>query len=43
MNLLKIEIKNIQHIQSLKCEFDLSKHGLHCIVGKNGVGSYNFV
>ncbi len=43
MNLLKIEIKNIQHIQSLKCEFDLSKHGLHCIVGKNGVGKTTFI
>ncbi len=43
MNFFKIEIKNIQHIKSLKCEFDLSNHGLHCIVGKNGVGKTTFI
>lgn len=43
MNSLKIEINNIQHIKSLKCEFNLSKHGLHCIVGKNGVGKTTFI
>ena len=43
MNSLKIEINNIQHIKSLNCKFDLNKSGLHCIVGKNGVGKTTLI
>lgn len=43
MNRLELIIKNIQHIQSLTCSFDLSSYGLHCIVGKNGVGKTTLI
>lgn len=43
MNNLRIEIKNIQHIKLLECEFELSNYGLHCIVGKNGVGKTTLI
>ena len=43
MNSLELNIKNIQHIQSLECNFDLSSYGLHCIVGKNGVGKTTLI
>lgn len=34
----RVEIKNVQPISHLVFEIDLSQHGIHCIVGKNGVG-----
>jgi energy-coupling factor transporter ATP-binding protein EcfA2 len=34
----RVEIRNVQPITHLVFEIDLSQHGIHCIVGKNGVG-----
>ncbi len=34
----RVEIRNVQPISHLVFEIDLSQHGIHCIVGKNGVG-----
>jgi len=34
----EIELSNIQHVQRAKLTVDLSKNGITCIVGKNGVG-----
>lgn len=34
----RIEIKNVQPITNLAFEIDLTQHGIHCIVGKNGTG-----
>lgn len=34
----RIEIENVRPISSLVFEIDLSQHGIHCIVGKNGTG-----
>jgi ABC-type Na+ transport system ATPase subunit NatA len=36
--LFRVEIRNVQPITNLVFEIDLSKHGIHCIVGKNGSG-----
>lgn len=40
---LCIEINNIQHINTLRLELDLSKNGLTCIVGKNGIGKTTLI
>lgn len=40
---LCIEVKNIQHISSLRIDLDLNKNGLTCIVGKNGVGKTTLI
>lgn len=34
----RLEIKHVRPIESLTFEVDLSRHGIHCIVGKNGAG-----
>ncbi|MEP4487173.1 MAG: AAA family ATPase [Halioglobus sp.] len=36
--LFRVQIRNIQHISTLDFDTDLSKHGLQCLVGKNGTG-----
>lgn len=41
--LFQIEIIKVQHVDHLSLELDLSKHGLTCIVGKNGVGKTTLV
>lgn len=43
MNKFKIILKNIQHINSLEYEIDLSKNSLVCLVGKNGIGKTTFI
>ena len=43
MNRFKIILENIQHIEYLEYEVDLSKNELHCIVGKNGVGKTTLI
>jgi ABC-type transport system involved in cytochrome c biogenesis ATPase subunit len=43
MNKLCISIHNIQHISLLNVEIDLSVRGLHCFVGRNGVGKTTLV
>ena len=43
MNHFKITLDNIQHIQHLEYDIDLSKNTLHCIVGKNGVGKTTLI
>lgn len=40
---LCIEVKNVQHISSLRIDFDLNRNGLTCIVGKNGVGKTTLI
>lgn len=34
----RVEIENVHPINNLVFEIDLSQHGIHCIVGKNGTG-----
>ena len=34
----RVEIENVHPITNLVFEIDLSQHGIHCIVGKNGTG-----
>lgn len=36
--IIRIEIKNIQHIEKQKVTIDLSKNKITCIAGKNGIG-----
>ncbi|MDX9743191.1 MAG: AAA family ATPase [Arcobacteraceae bacterium] len=43
MNSFSINLKNIQHINSLNYSIDLSQNALHCIVGKNGVGKTTLI
>ncbi len=43
MNSFQIELKNIQHIDSLNYTIDLSTPKLHCLVGKNGVGKTTLI
>lgn len=43
MNRLRVSIHNIQHISSMVLDIDLSEHGLHCLVGRNGVGKTTLV
>ena len=43
MKKFHLSIQNIQHISSLNLEIDLSTHGLHCFVGRNGVGKTTLV
>jgi len=43
INTFKIILKDIQHIKNLEYEIDLTKHKLHCIVGKNGVGKTTLI
>jgi ABC-type cobalamin/Fe3+-siderophores transport system ATPase subunit len=43
MNSFSINLKHIQHINSLNYTIDLSQNSLHCIVGKNGVGKTTLV
>ncbi len=43
MNKLSIEINDVQHIVKLKFETDLSRNGLLCLVGKNGVGKTTLI
>jgi len=43
INTFKITLKDIQHIQNLEYEMDLTQHKLHCIVGKNGVGKTTLI
>ena len=43
MNRLRVSIRNIQHISSMMLDIDLSEHGLHCLVGRNGVGKTTLV
>lgn len=43
MNRLCISIHSVQHISSLTLEVDLTKHGLLCLVGRNGVGKTTLV
>jgi len=34
----RVEIKNVHPTNHLTFEIDLSQHGIHCLVGRNGVG-----
>jgi len=43
MNHFKITLRDIQHIQYLEYEIDLTANTLHCIVGKNGVGKTTLI
>ena len=43
MDNFKITLKNIQHINNLEYEFDLTLNKLHCIVGKNSVGKTTLI
>ncbi|MGN2673286.1 ATP-dependent nuclease [Aliivibrio fischeri] len=38
-----IKIKNIQHIDKFDIHIDITSPGLHCIVGKNGVGKTTLI
>lgn len=41
--IFQIDIAQIQHVNRLSLKLDLSKNGLTCIVGKNGVGKTTLV
>jgi ABC-type dipeptide/oligopeptide/nickel transport system ATPase subunit len=41
--IFQIDIAQIQHVNYLSLELDLSKNGITCIVGKNGVGKTTLV
>jgi len=43
MKHFKITLRNIQHIQHLEYEIDLTANTLHCIVGKNGAGKTTLI
>jgi ABC-type Mn2+/Zn2+ transport system ATPase subunit len=43
MNHLHVTLESIQHVTSLKFELDLSKPGLVCVVGRNGVGKTTLI
>ncbi|WQG58573.1 AAA family ATPase [Pseudomonas sp. RTB3] len=43
MTLLSIEIRNVQHVSALNFSLDLSRNGLTCIVGKNGIGKTTLI
>lgn len=43
MTLLSIEIRNVQHVGALDFSLDLSRNGLTCIVGKNGIGKTTLI
>lgn len=38
-----IKIKNVQHIDEFEINIDVTNPGLHCIVGKNGVGKTTLI
>ncbi|EMP3074778.1 AAA family ATPase [Vibrio alginolyticus] len=40
---IKITVKNVQHIKKQEVTFDLSKNGITCIAGKNGVGKTTLI
>jgi len=39
----QVIIKNVQHVQQLALELDLSENKLTCVVGKNGVGKTTLI
>jgi ABC-type cobalamin/Fe3+-siderophores transport system ATPase subunit len=43
MKLFNCILSNIQHIEELKFNIDLSENKLMCIVGKNGVGKTTLI
>jgi len=43
INNFKIQLQNIQHINSLDYSIDLSQNRLHCLVGKNSVGKTTLI
>ena len=43
LNKFKIVLENIQHINFLEYEIDLSKNSLFCLVGKNGIGKTTLI
>ena len=43
MNKLRVIIQEVQHIASLTLELNLEDPGLHCLVGRNGVGKTTLV
>ena len=41
--LFRVELSNIQHLEALFLELDLSEHKLTCLVGRNGAGKTTLV
>jgi len=41
--LFSVDIQNVQHIQNAVFRIDASRHGLMCIVGRNGIGKTTLI
>jgi len=41
--MLTLDIENVQHITTAKLELDLGRHGIVCLVGRNGVGKTTLI
>ena len=41
--LFSVDIQNVQHIQRAIFEVDTSRHGLMCIIGRNGIGKTTLI